>query len=731
MSGLGRPRRAADDRAGHTRGVTKRRLALALLAVSALASIGVAALAQSATAAPPPSYVPMSALINGDSVTTVGGITDGSGSPISLEQYSAQHAGYAVTVVPGATWAAMTAADFAKYQVLITGDPNCMTTPGSATGNAGTWAPVVMGTSGQNTTVGNRVVVGTDPEYHYTNGGGGAQPVTPGDPSTAGAEHLVQDGIAYAGGVSGATGVYFDTSCSDNGSDTAVLNSLSGAGTGFSENAHPPCGGSVQLIAANPVFATLTDANIQGWNCSDHITFPTYPTDWQPLAVATDTPTHPTCGTDPNTSTTACGEAYVLVAGQGIVVTAPNLALAPPTGTDPAGGSHTVTATVTQSGAPLSGQAVSFQVTGQNAGVAGVCAPVSCQTDAAGNVTFTYPDTHGAGVDTINASVTISGTTQHATAAETWTAATNHPPVANDASVTTPQDTAVATTLTATDADSDPLTYAVVTGPTHGTLSGTAPNLTYTPNAGYTGPDSFTFKANDGKADSNTATVSITVTPATPTCRVAAPKLDALVSTDQKTAAAKFVSPALTTAGGNELVLAFVESDGPLAPTQKVTGVTGGGLTWTLAARANGTWGTAEVWQAYATGAVTGAKITATLASRPWDGSITVAAFTGAATKVGAVATGAGTKGAPSTTLKPTACDSLVWAAGHDWTHNTVVAAAKGQTLVHTFLDPRVHDTFWTQSVDAPTTTGTSVTVGDTGPVTDRWTLAAVEIRGI
>jgi hypothetical protein len=52
-----------------------------------------------------------------------------------------------------------------------------------------------------------------------------------------------------------------------------------------------------------------------------------------------------------------------------------------------------------------------------------------------------------------------------------------------------------------------------VTTPAHGTLSGTAPNLTYTPDSNFNGSDSFTFKANDGHADSNVATVSITVTP--------------------------------------------------------------------------------------------------------------------------------------------------------------------------------------------------------------------------
>jgi hypothetical protein len=50
-----------------------------------------------------------------------------------------------------------------------------------------------------------------------------------------------------------------------------------------------------------------------------------------------------------------------------------------------------------------------------------------------------------------------------------------------------------------------------VSQPTHGTLSGTAPSLTYTPATDYIGADSFAFKANDGTADSNTAIVSITV----------------------------------------------------------------------------------------------------------------------------------------------------------------------------------------------------------------------------
>jgi len=89
--------------------------------------------------------------------------------------------------------------------------------------------------------------------------------------------------------------------------------------------------------------------------------------------------------------------------------------------------------------------------------------------------------------------------------------AVNDVPVANAQAVTTNEDTAKAITLSGTDVEGSTLTYTLVSGPTHGILSGTAPGVTYTPAANYNGPDSFTFKVNDGTVDSNTATVSITV----------------------------------------------------------------------------------------------------------------------------------------------------------------------------------------------------------------------------
>src|SRR4029077_16347063 len=73
----------------------------------------------------------------------------------------------------------------------------------------------------------------------------------------------------------------------------------------------------------------------------------------------------------------------------------------------------------------------------------------------------------------------------------------NDAPVANDQNITVIEDSPTGITLSAVDAG-EALTYTVLSLPAHGTLSGTAPNLTYIPALNYNGSDSFTFKANDG-----------------------------------------------------------------------------------------------------------------------------------------------------------------------------------------------------------------------------------------
>src|ERR1051325_9644669 len=95
-------------------------------------------------------------------------------------------------------------------------------------------------------------------------------------------------------------------------------------------------------------------------------------------------------------------------------------------------------------------------------------------------------------------------------AIEAGTDGTN-PPGTSGQSVTTAEDNSTNITLTAV-SPGGPLTYSIVNPPAHGQLTGSDENRSYQPDLNYNGPDSFTFKVNDGSHDSNTSTVSITVT---------------------------------------------------------------------------------------------------------------------------------------------------------------------------------------------------------------------------
>ncbi len=84
-------------------------------------------------------------------------------------------------------------------------------------------------------------------------------------------------------------------------------------------------------------------------------------------------------------------------------------------------------------------------------------------------------------------------------------------PVASDLNRTTDEDTPLAMTLVAFDAEGNEITFTIVDSPNNGAISGTPPDVTYTPEQDFHGSDSFTFKANDGTSDSNTALATITV----------------------------------------------------------------------------------------------------------------------------------------------------------------------------------------------------------------------------
>ncbi|MCF7676349.1 MAG: hypothetical protein K9M97_13455, partial [Akkermansiaceae bacterium] len=84
-------------------------------------------------------------------------------------------------------------------------------------------------------------------------------------------------------------------------------------------------------------------------------------------------------------------------------------------------------------------------------------------------------------------------------------------PVANPLILITPANTAKPITLTGSSCRSDKVTCKVATQPAHGTLTGTAPNLTYTPEKGYQGMDRFTFTVTDSLTTSPPATVNLLV----------------------------------------------------------------------------------------------------------------------------------------------------------------------------------------------------------------------------
>jgi VCBS repeat-containing protein len=87
----------------------------------------------------------------------------------------------------------------------------------------------------------------------------------------------------------------------------------------------------------------------------------------------------------------------------------------------------------------------------------------------------------------------------------------NDLPTATGASASATEDQPVDIIVSGDDLDGDDLSFIMVTGPQHGTVSLSAATFTYTPAPNYAGGDSFTFKVNDGSSDSAEATVQITV----------------------------------------------------------------------------------------------------------------------------------------------------------------------------------------------------------------------------
>jgi carboxypeptidase family protein len=212
--------------------------------------------------------------------------------------------------------------------------------------------------------------------------------------------------------------------------------------------------------------------------------------------------------------------------------------------------------------------------------------------------------------------------------------------------------------------------------------------------------------------------------------------IDANVSRDGTSAGKTISTPAFSTKSTNELLLAFVATDYLGGTNTTVSSVAGGGLTWKLVQRTNVQSGTAEIWTAFASAALSNVTVTATV-SQSVVSSITVMSFTGVDTTpganlpnaIGATGTGNSAKGAPTASLVTTRNNSWVLGVGNDYDNGIARTLGAGQTLVHQFLTP-TGDTYWVQMQSATTPlSGTTVTINDTAPSTDRYNLSIVEVR--
>ena len=122
-----------------------------------------------------------------------------------------------------------------------------------------------------------------------------------------------------------------------------------------------------------------------------------------------------------------------------------------------------------------------------------------------------HPAADYSGADSFAYQVTDAG---GATASGTITLTVtpvNDAPVTIGQSAMLPEDSTASIHIMASDFDGDPLTYVLVSGPAHGTLSGTWPDIVYTPAANYFGFDAFVYRVSDGVLQSASATVDFNV----------------------------------------------------------------------------------------------------------------------------------------------------------------------------------------------------------------------------
>lgn len=185
--------------------------------------------------------------------------------PLGSVERGAVPTGAVVTVASDSMWRAMSATDFAGYNVIILGDPDSHTTItasqySAAIATASVWGSVVRGRA---------VISGLDAGFHITR--------TDGTPVSPGAGVFLRATLAWVAAGAG-TGLYVSSSMAQG------LGFLSGVGSFSSVSAS---GETVSIVASHPILVGSSAASLSNWSVSYHSTISAFPSDYTRLVQTT------------------------------------------------------------------------------------------------------------------------------------------------------------------------------------------------------------------------------------------------------------------------------------------------------------------------------------------------------------------------------------------------------------------------------------------------------------
>lgn len=289
-------------------------------------------------------------------------------SSVGAEAAEATALGFDVETVDSARWRSMTTSDFRAYRAIVIGDT------GSGNGDLATleatasvWGPAVDG---------NTLIIGTDQTDHASQGG----------------RQLNASGMKFVTDQPTKVGAFISLSESyDGASPGTQVKMLDGIDPQGFTVASAGCYNTVHITAQHPALDQITDATLSNWSCSVHEFFDSFPARFQVLAVAEN------LGSSFVGSDGRAGAPYILASGTGI--RGFPLSATPTYAEVPAGQTHTITGQLldAQTRQPVAGTYLRAATEIQSGAIT-VRSPLSCSTtlcntDAAGQVQFSYTST--------------------------------------------------------------------------------------------------------------------------------------------------------------------------------------------------------------------------------------------------------------------------------------------------------------------------------------------------